>query len=84
MFIVVSRETADAQLIKKLAHLFGLGFVPFKIRSVKFYAFVSHLGDRAHGTFRVLFEGITNGIEFQANGNGARRSALERPGKHRA
>src|SRR2546427_684027 len=33
--IIVGGETMDAQVIKKLAHLFGLTFAPLEIRSVE-------------------------------------------------
>src|SRR6266702_984327 len=47
--MIVCRKTMDAEVIQKLAHLFGLTFAPLEIRSVEFDALVSHLCDGTHG-----------------------------------
>src|SRR5216683_2844444 len=79
LLIIVGRKTMDAEIIEKLAHLFGLTFAPLEIRGVEFDALVSHLGNGTHGAFGVLFERVADRIQFEADRNGGGRSSRERP-----
>ena len=65
--------------VKKFAHLFGLGFTPLEIRSVELNALVSHSGDGTHCALGILFERVTDGIQFETNRNGRRRPSGEGP-----
>src|SRR5258708_630752 len=82
IFVIMSGIAADAEVIHQFAHLFRLALTPLEIRSIELDALVSELSDRAHGALRILLERVTNRIQFETNGNGCRRTSLERPRKH--
>ena len=80
--VVVRGVAANTEVVEELAHVFGLRLGPVKIGRIKFHALVAHLGDGLHGSFEILLQGVANGIEFEADGNGVSRGAAQGHRKH--
>ena len=75
--IVVRRIAADAEVVEKLAHFFGLFHGPLVVRAVKFEALVTGLGHFADGAHRVFGEGVSDGVHLDAHGDSARCCVCE-------